>query len=230
LTTVDSVVLSLGGSVLIKDDKPDTAYIRALSKVLIGLSTKYKLFIVTGGGKVARHYITAGRELGADETFLDDMGIEVTRLNARLMIVALGDRACHAPPMDYDEALHAAKNHSMVVMGGVSPGITTDAVSALLAERVKAKRLVNATSVDGAYTEDPKKNPDAKKIPRMSHKELVSLVSVTPSGAGPNNVFDAVGARVLERSNIVMSIVDGRDLANLREAIEGKAFNGTLVQ
>jgi uridylate kinase len=67
-------------------------------------------------------------------------------------------------------------------------------------------------------------------IPRMSHRELVSLVSLTPSGAGPNNVFDAVGARVLERSKIVMSIVDGRDLANLRDAIEGKAFSGTLVQ
>jgi uridylate kinase len=230
LTTVESVVLSLGGSVLIKDDKPDTAYIRALSKVLIGLSSKYKLFIVTGGGKVARHYITAGRELGADETFLDEMGIEVTRLNARLMIVALGDRACHAPPKNYDEALHAAKNHSMVVMGGVSPGITTDAVSALLAERVKAKRLVNATSVDGAYTEDPKKNPDAKMIPRMTHRELLALVSLTPSGAGPNTVFDPVGARVLERSKIQMSIVDGRDLGNLGSAIEGKAFSGTLVQ
>jgi uridylate kinase len=227
---VESVVISLGGSVLIKDEKPDTAYIRALAKVLIGLSSKYRLFVVTGGGMTARNYIRAGRDLGADESFLDEMGIEVTRLNARLMIVALGERACHTPPKNYDEALHAAKNHSIVVMGGVSPGITTDGVSALLAERVKAKRLVNATSVNGAYTEDPKRNPDAKMIPRMSHKELVSLVSVTPSGAGPNTVFDSVGARVLERSKIILSIVDGRDLANLREALEGKAFSGTLVQ
>lgn len=213
-----------------KDEEPDTTYIRSLSKVLIGLSARYKLFVVTGGGKIARHYIKAGRDLGADESFLDEMGIEVTRLNARLMIVALGERACHTPPKNYDEALHAAKNSSIVVMGGVSPGITTDAVSALLAERVRAIRLVNATSVSGAYTEDPKKNPDAKMIPRMSHRELVSLVSITPSGAGPNTVFDPVGARVLERSKIVLSIVDGRDLANLREAIEGKAFSGTLVQ
>jgi uridylate kinase len=227
---VESVVLSLGGSVLIKDAKPDTAYIRALSKILIGLSAKYKLFIVTGGGRVARYYITDGRELGADESYLDEMGIEVTRLNARLMIAALGERACHAPPKNYEEALHAAKSHSIVVMGGVSPGITTDAVSALMAERAKAKRLVNATSVDGAYTDDPDKNPDAKKIPKMSHKELVSLVGTNPSMAGPNNVFDPVGARVLERSKIAMSIVDGRDLANLREAIEGKAFKGTLVR
>ncbi len=227
---METVVLSLGGSVLIKDDRPDTAYIRAVSKVLIGLSSKYKLYIVTGGGMVARSYIKAGRDLGADETFLDEMGIEVTRLNARLLIIALGDRACHTPPKNYDEALHAGKDHSIVVMGGVSPGITTDAVSALMAERAKAKRLVNATSVDGAYTEDPKKNKDAKMIPRMSHKELVTLVSLTPSGAGPSTIFDPVGARVLERSKIVMSIVDGKDLGNLRDAIEGNAFRGTLVQ
>jgi uridylate kinase len=114
-------------------------------------------------------------------------------------------------------------------MGGVSPGITTDAVSALLAERAKAKRLVNATSVDGAYTADPKKDPNAKRIPRMSHQELVSLVSSSPAGAGPSIVFDPVGAKILERSKIVLSIVDGRDLVNLRDAIEGREFKGTKV-
>jgi uridylate kinase len=114
-------------------------------------------------------------------------------------------------------------------MGGVSPGITTDAVSALLAERVKAKRLVNATSVDGAYTADPKEDPEAKRIPTMTHNELISLVGHS-TGAGPNNVFDPVGARVLQRSKISLAIVDGTDMVNLRDALEGKKFKGTLVQ
>ncbi|OGS41620.1 MAG: hypothetical protein A3K67_00085 [Euryarchaeota archaeon RBG_16_62_10] len=227
---METVVLSLGGSVLLKEDGPDTPYIRALTKILIALSAKYKLYIVTGGGKVARQYIKAGRDLGADESYLDEMGIEATRLNARLMIIAMGDRACHSPPKNYEEAVHAGKNHSIVVMGGVSPGITTDAVSALVAERVKAKRIVNATSVDGAYTADPKKDPEATRIPRMSHRQLVELVGSSPHGAGPTNVFDPVGARVLERSKISLAIVDGRDLANLRNAIEGKRFKGTSVE
>lgn len=173
---------------------------------------------------------TVGRELGADESFLDEMGIEVTRLNARMLIIALGDHAYHVPPKNYDEALHAGRTHSIVVMGGVSPGITTDAVSAMLAERVRARRLINATSVDGAYTSDPAKDPEAVKIPRMTHRELVALVSATPSGAGPNTVFDSVGARILERSKISLSIVAGRDLTNLRDAIEGKRFKGTIVE
>jgi len=226
---MEPVVLSLGGSVLIKD-QDDAKYIKELAKVLIEVSEYRKLYVVTGGGRIARFYINSGRELGADETSLDEMGIEVTRLNARLLMIALGDHATHIPSKSYDEAVNAAKTHSIVVMGGVSPGITTDAVSALLAERAKAKWLVNATSVDGAYTADPKKDLTAKRLPKLAYKELISLVGGTPSGAGPNIVFDPMGAKVIERSRIALAIVDGRDLQNLKNALEGKQFKGTLVQ
>jgi len=226
---MEPVVLSLGGSVLIKD-QDDTRYIKELAKVLIEVSANRKLYVVTGGGRIARFFINSGRELGADETSLDEMGIEVTRLNARLLMIALGEHATHIPPKSYDEAVNAAKTHPIVVMGGVSPGITTDAVSALLAERAKAKWLVNATSVDGAYTADPKKDLTAKRIPKMTYKDLVVLVGGTPLGAGPNIVFDPTGAKVVERSKISLAIVDGRDLQNLRNALEGKQFKGTLVQ
>jgi uridylate kinase len=225
---MEPVVLSLGGSVLVRDEG-DTSYIRKLAKMLIGVSAEHKLYVVTGGGRIARYYIRAGRELGADESFLDELGIEVTRLNARLLITALGEHVNHVPPKDYNEAVHAARTHPIVVMGGVSPGITTDAVSALLAERARARRLVNATSVDGAYTADPRRDPEAKRIPRMTHKELIALVGHVV-GAGPSNVFDPVGASVLARSRISLAIVDGNDLTNLRDALEGKEFKGTLVE
>ena len=107
---METVVLSLGGSVLVKDEN-DTSYLRKLAKILIGVSATQKLYVVVGGGKIARYYIKEGRELGADESFLDEMGIEVTRLNARLLIVALGDHAYHVPPKNYDEALHAGRTH-----------------------------------------------------------------------------------------------------------------------
>ncbi|MCU0853162.1 MAG: UMP kinase, partial [Thermoplasmata archaeon] len=124
---MEPVVLSLGGSVLVRDEG-DTSYIRKIAKILIGVSANKKLYIVTGGGRIARYYIKAGRDLGADESYLDELGIDVTRLNARLLITALGDRAAHSPPRNYEEAVHAGRTHSIVVMGGVSPGITTDAV------------------------------------------------------------------------------------------------------
>ena len=225
---MEPVVLSLGGSVLV-DEEPDITYVRKLAKILIGISFIRKLYVVTGGGRIARYYIRAGRELGADEGYLDEMGIEVTRLNARLLIAALGDHSNHAPSRSYDDAVHSGRLHSIVVMGGVSPGITTDAVSALLAERVRAGMLVNATSVEGAYTADPEKDATAKFIPRMTHAELVKLIG-TQTGAGPHHVFDPVGATVLQRSKIPLAIVYGKNLPNLRDALGGKKFKGTLVQ
>jgi uridylate kinase len=226
---MDTVVLSLGGSILVKDED-DPSYIRKLAKLLIGISLEHKLYIVTGGGKIARYYIRTGRDLGADEKCLDELGIEVTRLNARLLSVALGEHSCRTIPADYSEAEEKGKTHRIVVMGGVAPGITTDAVASYLAERVRAARLVNATSVDGAYTSDPKKDPKAKKIPRMSHKQLIELVKATPSGAGPTAVFDPTGAGVLAKAKIPLAIVNGRDLPSLRSALEGKEFEGTLVE
>jgi len=225
---MDVVVLSLGGSVLVKDEEP-SAYLTELAQMLVEESSRTKLYIVTGGGRIARFYIRAGRALGATEQYLDLMGIDATRLNARLLIAALKGHACPEPPREYEEAVRAGAAYPIVVMGGVAPGVTTDAVSSRLAERVGATRLVNATSVDGAYTADPKKDVGAKRIPRMSHKELVGLVHGTAEGAGPNTVFDPIGADVLMRTCIPLVIVDGRSMKNLRLAIEGKECLGTVV-
>ncbi|MDQ1372125.1 MAG: Uridylate kinase [Candidatus Thermoplasmatota archaeon] len=225
---MDVVVLSLGGSVLVKDEDP-SAYLSELAQALAEVSSNAKLYIVTGGGRIARFYIRAGRALGAAEQSLDMMGIDTTRLNARLVITAMKGHACPEPPRDYEEAVRAGMSYPVVVMGGVAPGVTTDAVSARLAERVGATRLVNATSVDGAYTSDPKKDVCAKRIPRMSHAELVKLVSGTAKGAGPTTVFDPVGAEVLARCRIPLTIVDGRSVRNLKLALEGKDCVGTVV-
>ncbi len=225
---MDTVVLSLGGSILVRDED-NSQYIQELAEMLVEVSNATRVFVVTGGGRIARYYIREGRALCAPESYLDEMGIEVTRLNARLLIAALGEHSNHTPPKDYEEAVLAAKDNRIVVMGGVSPGITTDAVSSILAEHVRASRVVNATSVDGVYTADPAKNPSARRIPKMSHEELLDIVSATPSKAGPTVVFEAAGASVLSRAGIPISVVDGRDIPNLRSALEGKAFEGTSV-
>jgi uridylate kinase len=225
---MEPVVLSLGGSVLV-DSEDSSGFIKAVAAVLLEVSRNRKVYVVTGGGKVARFYIRNGRALGADERTLDEMGIGVTRLNARLLILALGAHACSRVPVDYDDAARAGTESEIVVMGGVSPGITTDAVSAFLAKKVGAKLLVNATSVDGAYTADPKKDPKAKKIPKMSHADLLKLVGTDPLGAGPNVVFDPTGAKVLADEKISLAVVEGRDLENLKDALRGKEFKGTTV-
>jgi len=225
---MDTVVVSIGGSILVPDDH-DNTYIVELAGMLKRVAGQVRLFVVVGGGRIARYYIKLGRGLGADESYLDDVGIEVSRLNARMLITALGDLAYHVPAKTFDEALSASKGHKIVIMGGTHPGHTTDAVSAMLGERVGAIRLVNATSVDGVYTSDPNKDKDAKKLDKLGFDELLRICMKVEGGAGPNVVFDPLGAKIVARSNIETRVVHGRQLEELEKALLGQEFNGTII-
>lgn len=225
---MESVVLSVGGSV-IAPGEPDAAYVKGLAAELRDLSASVRLYVVTGGGRTARAYIEAGRALGASEEYLDRVGIKVTRLNARLLMAALGGVDPDEMPHTVEEAAVVGKAGKLVVMGGTTPGHTTDAVAAELAAAIAAKRVVNATSVDGVYTADPKKDPTAKRLDRLTYDELLALVGSAHTKAGPSVVFDPVAARIVAKARIPLAVVNGRDLEALRNAVLGKPFRGTLV-
>jgi uridylate kinase len=225
---MEKVVVSLGGSVLVPGEG-DARYLRELATLLTNVSRKVRLFAVTGGGRVARYYIETGRELGIPEPRLDELGIGITRMNARLLGAALRGRANREPAASYAEAARLSRRHAIVVMAGTRPGHTTDRVSASLARFVGADRIVNATSVDGVYTADPRKDPGARRLDRISFEDLVRLTGKGHREAGPNMVFDPVAARVLARDRIPLSVVRGRDLDSLEAAILGRSFRGTLV-
>lgn len=225
---MERVVVSLGGSVLVPDED-DARYLADLIALLRSVSRKVKLFAVTGGGRVARYYIETGRSLRIPERRLDELGIGVTRLNARLLGAALKGRANREPARSYAEAARLARRHPIVLMAGTAPGHTTDRVSASLARAVGAARIVNATSVEGVFTADPRKDPGARLLEHIGFEELVRLSGDGHRAAGPNVVFDPVAARVLARDRIPLGVVRGRDLEALEAAILGKPFHGTLV-
>ncbi len=225
---MEKVVVSLGGSVLVPGED-DARYLRDLAVLLRTVSARVRLLCVTGGGRIARYYIETGRELGVPERRLDDLGIGITRMNARLLAAALRGRANSEPAQTYAEAARLARRHPIVLMAGTRPGHTTDRVSASLARFVHAARIVNATSVDGVYTADPRKDPSARLLERMTFEELVRLAGEGHRRAGPSVVFDPVAARVLARDRIPLSVVRGRDLPSLEAAILGLPFHGTLV-
>jgi uridylate kinase len=223
---MDRVVVSIGGSII---DHEDTAFLRDLARTLRDAARNVKLYVVAGGGKVSRSYIKAGRELGADEEYLDRMGIRATRMNAMLLSTAIGEDASPFPSASYARALREAKDRRIVVMGGTRPGRTTDGVAARLAQKVNAHRLVNASNVDGVYTKDPKRFRDARRIAEMTHDELIALSSGSAGKAGPTVIFDLVGARIIKKAGISLLVLDGRDLTSLSGAILGKKFKGTTV-
>src|SRR5207247_10706486 len=150
-------------------------YVRVLAQWLHSLPSRVKLFVLTGGGRVARYYIETGRSVGIGERTLDGFGIAVTRLNARLLSAALRGRANREPATAYAEAARLARRYPIVVMGGTRPGHTTDRVSASLARFVRAHRIVNATSVDEVYSADPKRNASARVLPHVAFADVVCI-------------------------------------------------------
>jgi uridylate kinase len=223
------IVLSIGGSILTPEGS-ETEYINSLAALLKKYSVENKLYIVVGGGPLARKYISIARALGTNEIVLDELGIAATRLNARLLIAGLGDFAYPHPAETFDEAFIQAKKFPIVVMGGTHPGHTTDAVAVMLGEYVGADKFINVTSVDGVYTADPKIDTNAKKIDHLTPDELIKITMQSVSQAGPHIVIDPLAARVIKRSGITTYILEGSDLSVLENAIAGKPFNGSIVE
>lgn len=224
---MDKVVVSIGGSVLIPE-KDDAAYIKALADMLKETAKEVCLMVVCGGGKIARYYSNTGRELGGTTYQLDELGIGVTRVNAGLLSIALGDAGFGKIPLNAEECASMATPGKIAVMGGTEPGHTTDAVAAMIAKSCNAVRIVNASNVDAVYSDDPRKNPDAKRYSRMTIDELKEIV-YDEHDAGKSSVFDPMGVRIAKENRIDILMVNGRDFSELRNAILGKEIKGTFV-
>ena len=222
-----TIVISLGGSVLVPDIGKNN--IKKYRDLLSSLKDICTIYIVVGGGGEARRYIGAARDLNIDEGTADEIGILITRLNARLLMHALAKDCYPDIPESYNDALIAGESGKIVVMGGVTPAQTTDAVAAVLAERAGADLLINATAVDGIYTADPRKDTTAEKIPFLTPDELIEIVQTGRMDAGSNNVIDLVAAKVIQRSKIPMAVLDGRKPENVLALIQNGVNKGSLV-
>ena len=226
------VVLSIGGSSILGDGKPDMAFLKSMAQVI--KKSKNSFGILTGGGSVARLYANAARKLGASEYDADSIAITSTKQNAQLMIAALsgaGVDVYNGVIGDFDNAKEPAHERKVVVMGGTIPGITTDTDAVLLGEAIGAKRLVNISNVDGIYDSDPRKNKKAKRFSSMEYDQLIRLaVDSDKRKAGTHFVFDLLACKLISRSNIEAHFVSGKRMVDVQNAIEGKKHSGTIVK
>ena len=142
------IVIKLSGRIFGMDN---VKLLKDYAAFLVRISRVCQPIVITGGGKIARHYIAHARSSGADESTLDELGIEISRLNARLLIYALKGRAYSHPPTTLQEVRHAVDDEMIVVTGGLHPGQSTNGTAALIAEKVMAEQFINATDVT-AYT------------------------------------------------------------------------------
>ena len=220
------IVAAIGGSILLQDYNAER--FKEYAKLLKELSEEHEMFVVVGGGKPAREYIGVVRDLGAGEAKCDDIGIEVTRVNAKLLLLALGDFAYQRVPHNFQEALEFSATGKIVVMGGTEPAHSTDAVSAILAEYIQADMLVNLTAVDGLYTKDPKKFDDAELIEEITASDMMEIICGNEVKAGTYEFIDTTAIQMIKRSNLETVIANGNDPQNLIRAIKGEKI-GTRV-
>ncbi|OIO21926.1 hypothetical protein AUJ17_00150 [Candidatus Micrarchaeota archaeon CG1_02_47_40] len=222
------IILSVGGS-MVNPGKPDQAYISSLSQIF--KNSPHSFGIVVGGGKLAREYAEGERKKGKGEFWADLAAIRATKENAGLFLSHLRGICCLNICDDFIQAHDALQKHRIVLMGGTIPGITTDADAALLAECIGAKRLVNVSNVDGIYDKNPAAHKDAKKFGTLSFEKLVSLAQVQDTRhAGGHFIFDMLACKLIARSKIESHFVSGKNLEDVKNAIEGTRHNGTVVR
>ena len=219
------IVIKLSGKVF---GMNNTKLLKDYATFLVKLSKTYQPIIVAGGGNIARHYISHARSSGADESTLDELGIEVSRLNAKLLIYALKNNAYPHPPTTLQEVRHAVDSGQIVIAGGLHPGQSTNGTAALIAEKVKATEFLNATDVDGIYDSDPNKNKKAKKFKRIELKKLRSLLVHEDSVAGGYDLMDIVALKIIERSKIKTRVLKA-DTKNLAKAIKGSPVGTEII-
>ena len=167
-------VLSVGGSIIVPEN-PDTEFLTNFVNMVtewLNADKSRKLILVAGGGAPARVYQNAYKDVAgktgvnAQSDAADWIGIMATRLNAQLLKAACGslcqNDVVYNPTVDIDF------KGRILVAAGWKPGFSTDNDAVLLAEKLGAKTVVNLSNIEKVYTDDPRKNPDAKPIDTIS--------------------------------------------------------------
>lgn len=219
------VIVSLGGS-LVAPHEPDVAYLKKFA-AFIKANTKWQFVVVVGGGWPARAWQHAARALGVkshDE--LDRLGVRATRLNAQLVRMMLGSLA--EPVIVTDPAEFRTFRRRVQVGAGFKPGCSTDYRAVQAAHIFRARKLLNLTNVAGIYDRDPKKYVTARRLPDLTWDEYFKIIGSKWTPGSKMN-FDSIASRLAKKSKLAVAVLDGKDLKNVRRALTGKLFRGTLI-
>ena len=223
------VVIKLSGSLFNNRNEHDQVKVlRKYGSMLVEISEIVQPVIVTGGGQIARFYINTARMLGRDESSLDLIGIDVSRLNAKLLISSLGKHVYPNIPNSLDELSNFIESNRIIISGGLHPGQSTNATSALMAEKINAKYFINATDVEGIYDTDPRKNPNAKLFERIQLANCVEMLLNGSSMAGEYDLMDIVALKVIERSKIKTRVIFASP-ENIKKSVLGKLIGTEII-
>jgi uridylate kinase len=187
--------------------------------------------VMVGGGNIFRGF--AAGSYGMDRVSADYMGMLATVINALALQNALENMgvftriltAIHmeevAEPYIRRRAIrHLEKGRVVIFAAGTgNPYFTTDTAAALRAVEIEAEIIMKGTKVDGVYSDDPKKNPQAKKFDSLTYLEVLNKKL---------KVMDTTAVTLCMDNNLPIIVFNLQKEGNLKKMILGKKL-GTLV-
>ncbi len=229
----DRVVISVGGSLIVPNGGIDTNFLIKFNKFIRAQLAKNKnrqFFLVIGGGSTARHYIEAGKKVVGHEITNDDedwIGIHGTRLNAHLIRTIFRDIA-HPFFIKHYEIIRKV-TEPVIVGSGWKPGSSTDFCAAMICEDYNVKTIINLSNVDQVYDKDPNKFKDARPIVKINWRNFRKIIG-DEWIPGINAPFDPVAAKKAEALGLKVVVMNGSNLDNVQNYMEGKKFTGTVIE
>ena len=230
------ILLKVSGEVLMGDQGfgIDAATLERTAEDIaeVVTTTGIQLSLVIGGGNIFRGISLAGR--GMERASADYMGMLATVMNALAMQGALEKigiytRVQSAIPMEAvcepyirRRALrHLEKGRVVIFAAGIgNPYFTTDTTGALRAAEMGCDALFKGTSVDGVYTADPKKDPDARRYERLSYQEVL---------AKDLRVMDASAISLMRDNQIPIVVFSIRERGNFLKVLRGEGVHTTIA-
>jgi len=187
--------------------------------------------IVIGGGNIFRGL--SGAESGFDRVKGDQMGMLATVINSLALEIAIkkaGGKAkiftaIRMEPVgelfSRDRVSNDLKNGIICILSGGTgnPFFTTDTAAALRAVEIGAEVLIKGTRVDGVYTSDPEKDPDARKFDNISFEEVIERRL---------KVMDSTAFTMCRENNMPIIVFDMNKHGNLLKVVKGSEI-GTLI-
>lgn len=228
------ILLKLSGESLMgkQANGIDSHRIQEYAKQIKSIAEKgVQIGIVIGGGNIFRGL--SGAAQGFDRINGDYMGMLATVINSLALQSALETVNCKAtvltaikmnPIAEFyskqkTQELLASKQVVIFSAGTGNPYFTTDTASALRAIEMKAEVMLKGTRVDGIYTADPEKNPDAKKYKSVTFDEAYSKNL---------KIMDMTSFIMCKQNNMPIVVFDMDTFGNLEKVVLGQEI-GTLV-
>lgn len=221
------IVISVGGSLIVPEEI-DSKWLSDFKKLIESQLTNKRFILITGGGKTARKYQNAAKEVSElERDDLDWIGIHSTRLNAHLMRTIFRKQA--HPQIIKDPTAKVSFEEEILIAAGWKPGFSTDMDAVLLAKQFKVKKIINLSNIDYVYNKDPRKYPDAKIIKEISWEKFREIVG-DKWDPGLNAPFDPIAAKESQKLGLEVSIMNGKDIENIRNYLNNEQFIGTVIK